>query len=1181
MGNNRWHQIVVLIILGTFGTIYGDDRLRLKQADILENITVDGQAIQLLQGNVIITKNDLIMNCDNARYNEKTGQGILIGNVKIIQEELTLTCDSLHHDSPNDLLMGFGNTHIWDSDFDLTCDTLNYFSELDSGMAMGNTRLEQEKQVITARRLNYHKAPEAEAASYSAEGLVTIAEEGRIATCGKAVYAFEDSLTILKIDPVVRDNGQILMGSEIELQYANDALKSIFIPTAAHVINPAAGFRETTSAVDDSTVVVNEPVEFDDDMTGNILHGYFTDGTVDSMRLEGMATTLYHIFEDSLYQGNNTASGDTIIMHFGDSELENIIIDGGARGEFKPDSASESIDAPIKYNSDLIDYNIASESTDLIGNASIDYTDMNLNAGYINVSWQNDLLKALPTLPGDTSSPELRPTINERGREPMYGDSLTYNLKNRHGRIIQGRTKTGGGYYSGQELRNVDNKTFYILHSSFTTCDLDIPHFHFGGKRMKMINQDKMVARPLILYIAGIPIFAVPLAILPHQGGQRHSGWIMPGYGENRYKGQFINGLGYFWAPNDYYDSKFLLDFYTNRSIHFRNYHRYKLRYRFNGAFTFKLVQTLPTGVKDISQILEPGSKTDLQLTLVHSQSMRHDQSLRINATYSSNKSYDLDNSIDPNKRLNQKANSNLTYNKRWRKHNNSLSMNLNSEQFLMAEKYIDPGSDFYQEPTAANQKQSISVSKLPAISFRHGQDHFFKSSGKTKRWYHNITWNYNGSLNNSIKTYYQSEVNPDSAGTYRWNPTVRTDADYGITHNGSLAGPQKIFRYINLNPSVSWKSNWVDRSYSITGLDSATNSIIKDEVSGFATRTTANMRLGLGTQIYGLFPVKIGGLQFIRHTISPTVSYNYSPDFSKPVFGHDFGYFQSITDTSGNQLLLDRFAGTKAGSSPKTESQSISFSMNNVFQAKLLKDEKEIKRELFSYKFSTGYNFKADKNKFSTISSSLRSKLSKKLSLDLNMTHDFYEYDEALNEKTDKIIVNKYGIPTPRLTRVSMSQSFSFSGKRLIPITLDADTLIDSTAFGEELPDEELPESPTEKPRQLEGDKLWNANFSFSYSLTNPQMPTENRRFQLNSGATIQMTKNWRIKYNANINLVNQQLIRHSISIYRDLHCWEMSINWVPSGWASGFYLKISPKDASLKDIKGELRSGRHVSGY
>lgn len=182
-----------------------DDRLRLKRADVLENITRNQTAIQILTGDVVFIKGDVTVHCDEARYIEKTGQGFMRGNVQVFQREQTLTCDSLQYDSPMDKITGFGTVHIWDPDYDLTADTVAWFTELDSGSALGNVTLKQTDQTITSRRLDYVKHPDQDAASYKALGNVTIFEEERIATCGAAIYDYNNERTILTVQPEIRE----------------------------------------------------------------------------------------------------------------------------------------------------------------------------------------------------------------------------------------------------------------------------------------------------------------------------------------------------------------------------------------------------------------------------------------------------------------------------------------------------------------------------------------------------------------------------------------------------------------------------------------------------------------------------------------------------------------------------------------------------------------------------------------------------------------------------------------------------------------------------------------------------------------------------------------------------------------------------------------------------------------
>ena len=120
-----------------------------------------------------------------------------------------------------------------------------------------------------------------------------------------------------------------------------------------------------------------------------------------------------------------------------------------------------------------------------------------------------------------------------------------------------------------------------------TTCDLDTAHFHFESNKMKIIQNDIVVARPIILHLGQIPIFGIPLGIFPHKGGQRHSGWIMPSYGDNKNRGQYIQGLGFYWAPSDYWDSKFTLGFGDKQGATFRINTQYRVRYKFSGSLNF------------------------------------------------------------------------------------------------------------------------------------------------------------------------------------------------------------------------------------------------------------------------------------------------------------------------------------------------------------------------------------------------------------------------------------------------------------------------------------------------------------------------------------------------------------------------------------------------------------------
>ena len=1179
---------ILCLILLFVSTYAQDNRLRLVRADVLENITINGESMQYLKGNVQFKKGEMIMNCNWARFNKKTEKGFLFENVSMVKNEQNLTCDSLFVDSPNNIMIAYSNTHVWDTTYSLIADTLHYFSELDSGSANGNAILVQDKQTIKSNTIEYVELPEVDGVSYAARGDVIITEEERIATCGEAIYDRENGKTVMKINPKIIDNEQTIAGNEIYLSYNDDILDKVFIPSDAHVTHPINGFREWIEIIDDDSINYSDPVNFSDDMTGSALHGFFVDGKLDSMRLEGMATTLYHIFEDSIYQGNNKASGDTIQMKFKDNDLETIFISGGSEGTYTPDSSDTQMEGPINYKSEDIEYNMSDESTDLHGDASIDYTNINLTAGFINVAWKNNLLKALPQSERDSLYGNIRPTMVEKGDDPMVGDTMIYNLETKNGKVIRGKTQAEDGYYHGQEIRNQDMSVFYIDDAAYTTCDLDHPHFHFEMNRMKMINEDKVLARPIILYIANIPIFGVPFGLFPHQKGNRHSGWIMPSYGTDARWGGYINGLGYYWAASDFFDSKFTMSLYDRDGVTLRSQNNYTKRYAYSGSFDLETKQrfsgSVPEEDRDIYN-LGSNRQTDYVVRWNHRQQLRNNQSAAVNASYYSSGDYNRRTGIEQQKRLNQQAVSNATYSKRWPKSRNSLSINLSSRRDLMAEKKIDQNSIFFSNPTRAGQQINITNNTLPQLAFSHSQRALFPTKSTKKKWYNNINYNYSSRFTNNLKNYFESEAYAidDSTTGYQWvknennDPLEQTFSDYIFSHSSGINMSSKIFKYFNVSPSISLKSDWVNRNYS-GFIDSTTGQINKNEVKGFSARTTGSFNINMNTQIYGLFPVKLGKTEAIRHVLSPSIGYSYRPDFSKEVFGKNPGYYQTIKQDNGEIAYFDRYSGTLAGGTPRGENQSMNISLNNIFQAKIVDGDSEKKQDLFSWRMSTGRNFVADNFQWNNLNSSIRANISRKLNLDFSMTHDWYDYDKDKNMRIDTFKTNN-GLPSPRLINARFSTGFRFSGKRLSYEPEEEDLMDDTTNVEQRVDGANLANmfSGTQnigsnKPPR--GD-LWStsASFSFAYNNANPNNPQ--KTFWMSSNSTIQFTEAWKIQYNARFDLINQNLVSQTFSIYRDLHCWELSLNWTPSGYASGLYLKLNVKSPNLRDLRFEQRGG------
>lgn len=1160
-----------IIYLFSLTILFPNSRLFLKQADLLENKSIKGESVKFLNGNIVFIKGDLTLECQEGQHFEKKGLIKLYNNVNSSQNDQSLTSDTLKFYSKENRLFGIGNTHAWNQDYDLRADSIIVFTEKDSGIATGNVKLIQKGQIITARKIVYKKNPDIDGVSYMAYGDVIIQDSSITSTSGFASYNRLNEKTILKLDPQIKDKERTLSGNQIRLIYLNQNLERIEIPENAQAITISKGY----STLKTDSVIIKKDLLLTNIMEGNQLISTFIDGDIDSIKIEGMAKTLYHVFEDSIFKGSNDMSGDIITINFLKNELKQIKVIGGSKGQYTPDTLSNEINTPVIYSANKIKYLFQNRKSDFYGNAIISHDKTILEAGYVNIDWKTDILIANAQAKNDTMNEPLRPTIKEDRKDPMSGDRMTYNLKTKKGRIIKGNTKADDGYFTGKKIQNETNEIIYIKNSTYTTCDLENFHFHFESNNMKIIQDDIVVARPIVLHISQIPIFAIPFAIFPHKGGQRHSGWIMPSYGDNKNRGQYIQGLGFFWAPSEYWDSKLTMGFGDKQGYTFKINTKYRLRYKFNGSLNFFNRQYL-SGTKNIMDIFGDRN-TSTTLRWNHKQEMRNNQSLNANVTYSTNGDYNKKYGLSESERMDQKAISNISYSKRWPKSKNSLSLSYYSNLDLLIDEKINPNSKYYVKPTRLGTQLNIKNVTFPKFSFRHGQSHLIPTDSKNKKWYNTITWNYGLNFTNKNRKYFES--NQLDTNTFSWTEDSLTkdhnlEQNNGWIHTSSINSPQKILKHISVNPRINLKSAWVSKSYDGVWDDSA-KVFQKIENNNFATRTTGSFSINTSTQIYGLIPIPFGPLKTIRHVISPSIGYSWTPDFSEEIFGYDLGYINTRIDDNGNKRFHDRFSGTIAGSTPKSEQKAMTFGFNNIFQAKILKDEEERKIDLLNWRINSGYNFAADSLHFSNIRSSLRSKILGKLNLDLSMTHDLYHYDIGKKRRTENYNKNESGLIFPRLVNARLSTGFRLNGKREEETQGQTEEISDTTSIEEDLISPGLGNSMKSIKNSLKNSQLWSTNISLSYSLSALNPSNKTKTFWVNTNSIINVTNKWKVSYRARFDLIERDLVNHSFSIYRDLHCWELSLNWTPNGLGQGINFKLNVKSPTLKDLKLEKRGG------
>ncbi len=792
-------------------------------------------------------------------------------------------------------------------------------------------------------------------------------------------------------------------------------------------------------------------------------------------------------------------------------------------GQSKP---SGELQGPIKYWADHIYLSDGGNFIYLRGSAKLIYQDMTLTAADIMIDQRKKTLYATGNL--DSIDAEghaaLRgtPVFTEAGQEPLKGDSIEYNFDTQRGRIQMGTTKMEPGFYRGKYIHRIADSTLLVQDGIFTSCEyIDHPHYYFKSSRIRLKVKDKVIARPIVFYIADVPLAWLPFGVFPNKRG-RHSGIVIPKYGESTVGGRFLRGMGYYWAPNDYFDASFLMDYYDKLDFAYRIRARYIVRYKLNGAFS---AEYFP---RDLST----GQKTERwRLTFSHRQTIDPTMSISGQGSFMSDRNFVRQLSPNLEDRLNQNITSNISISKRWPGTKNSLSFSASHNQNL--------------------QTGRISYT-LPSLSFNRAQSTLYetvtgKKLGGRRNWYQNIYFSYNSQL------VHRGDKVPTSDSTFQATQTQ------GVQHRFSFSAPNKVFKYLNLSPSLSLQEVWVDE-ITEAKLNADSNSIEEFQKKQFAARHTFSASLAAKTTLYGLFEPNIGKLKYIRHKIDPSISYTYRPNFSSPFYG----YFNEITDTNGVVHKIDRFKNNPFGGTGSSESQSINIRLGNVFEGKLIdENNKEKKISLLTMNFGTSYNFTKDSLRWNQLSTNLRSNILGK-NISVRMTHSFYKRNHA-----NTGYINQFN-SFPQLVSLSTSYSFSISDKTFAKKKKKKTPSEKATA--DSLQNEGILKNPTyrspyinyrDQTRKISSP--WSTSFSLSYSYN--RWRTDPHRLDLSARANFKLSKNWKIGWNAYFDLVNKRITTQRFNIYRDLHCWEMSFGWQPS---IGYYdFQINIKASALQDIK------------
>ncbi|MGE5480967.1 MAG: putative LPS assembly protein LptD [Chloroflexota bacterium] len=818
----------------------------------------------------------------------------------------------------------------------------------------------------------------------------------------------------------------------------------------------------------------------------------------------------------------------------------------------------------VYYARDSVRFDIQRQVLRLRGAAYVIFRNQRLDAELIEINFKTSILDAYS---GKDSTGKLTgfPKFNDAGEE-FVGEQISYNFKTRKGTIQGGETKMGEGFYFGKKIKKADETTLFVKEGYYTTCDAPHPHYYFGSPEMKVILQDKIFLDPLVLYVEDMPIFAVPFGLFFPAKSGRQSGIIVPSFFFSRRQGVVFNDLGYYWAASDYWDTRFTTDIYSKTGFRLKNQTRWNKRYSFSGGATVEFGRQRESVDNDFG--------VDWKLIFRHNQEITPQERLDANIEFTSN-NYDRKYTTDINSLIRQNVTSNASYNKTY-DNGSSLTASYQRDQNIITGGY----------------------SQTIPLGFTLPNYYPFRSPGASgsSSWVRDISVRYSGTAQYSQR----HSVEYITAAESGADTLIRDSEQKFIRHTPAISISPKL-GYFTLTPSISLTAmNYFRR---LTRTFDPTDSSTHDSYeNGFYTEYWFSAGFGLSTRLYGVADDRhrlLGlvkpsslGLRAFRHTYQPTVSFNYTPDFSTP----GFGFYDYYTNASGKRVEYSRFATESDFHAPAYLSQNLSYSDVHSFEIKLPGKDTLPDRnlELLRVESNFGYNFTAPEYKLSNLNFRLRTPALTMFDFNSSMTFNPYA-EEALPDSAGAPTRTYRRINELKLSRgegLARLTDFSFQ----LSINLNSAGKTQATGFGsetEKLKKDSAGLGERFLNRQNEIDAVtdyfgesspgwtnltlpWSVALGFNYSYSEPLLKQVTRRFDLTASLNLRLTQTWTINANTRYDFLSKELLTPQIAITKDLHCWDLQFRWYPTGFNRGFYLRFGIKASQLQDLKLEKQSNR-----
>ena len=904
--------------------------------------------------------------------------------------------------------------------------------------------------------------------------------------------------------------------------------------------------------------------------------------SIDSAAVDSVAADTSHL--SPLTSEPDTAGMDSLQLAIW---KRNKAIDDSLYADSLNRQRKNGIDHPVAYTAeDSMTYESATGLAHLYGNAHVKYDNMDLESDQIYMSMDSSLVHA--TGSRDTSGAKFGTPIFKMGNDTYETDTMAFNFKTKKGLINNVYTQQDDGYMTSEITKRGADGDMFLYHGRYTTCDLPHPDFYFAMSRAKVRPGKDVVFGPTYLVVADVPLpLAIPYGFFPFTKSYS-SGFIMPTYGDETSRGFYLRDGGYYFAISDKMDLKLLGEIYTKGSWGISAASNYRKRYKYNGSFLFNY-QTTIEGEKNMPDYTK---STSFRLQWSHSQDSKAVpyRTLRASVNYATS-------SFEQN---------NLTsmYNPQ------SRTQTTRTSSVSMGFTFSNIGLNVSTDVSATqNMRDSIVTLTLPNVTISMSKRYPFKRKKKVgdDRWYEKISFTYTGHLENRITT--KEDKLMSSSLTKDWKN--------GFSHAIKTDFSFSVLKYINLTAAFNFNDKMLTQKYT-RSWDIDKQKEVIDTLQGFYNIYDWNTSLSATTKLYGFFIPnrKIFGnkIDQIRHVLTPSVSFSYTPSFGAARYGYYDTYLK--TDAEGNVSLVEYSPYTGSMYSPPSKNMSGSINMslsNNVEMKWRNKEDSLVKVSLIDeLSASMSYDIAAKERPWSDLNTNIRLKLGKNTTFNLNARFATYAY-EADSVGARPYIGNRTEYSYGRFGRfqgLSKNISYSLDNKKVMDMINwllgkktdkkkdknnkdgkadEYDTGVDTNIDDEmeaakhagEKKDAGVAE--TDEDGYMKFSIPW--TFTIGYGITMRENTSGNFNYNtmrypykftqnMNFAGSIRLSDGWNISFSSGYDFENKKISMTTASLSRDLHCFNMSCSVVLAPYTS-YNFSFRCNAATLTDaLKYDKRS-------